>query len=164
ITSEWKESDGQLETSYTNHDFVRQFIYRLLHSTSPATYANGRISFEITLGPGERWHACCYYVFVLGSLVREPQRGCHPDDEIEVDVLQRRWQEQATALTSTNEDLYRLYRQSVEDMGALRLHDQDMASDLWLPAAGVPWFVTIFGRDSLIASLQNMIVFPRFSR
>jgi glycogen debranching enzyme len=163
ITTEWNEAEGRLETSYTNRDFVRKFIYRLLHSASPATYANGRISFEIALQPGERWHACCYYIFVLGSLVREPQRGCTPEDEIGFDMLQRHWLEQATALTSVNEDLYRLYRQSVEDMGALRLHDHDMASDQWLPAAGVPWFVTIFGRDSLIASLQNMIVFPRFA-
>jgi hypothetical protein len=38
------------------------------------------------------------------------------------------------------------------------MHDHDSADDQWLPAAGVPWFVTIFGRDSLIVSLQNMIV------
>src|SRR5262249_56757094 len=57
-----------------------------------------------------------------------------------------------------------LYRQSVEDMGPLRLHDRDDASDTWLPAAGVPWFVAIFGRDSLIASLQNMMVHAGFAR
>src|SRR5262249_24317947 len=28
----------------------------------------------------------------------------------------------------------------------------------------VPWFVSVFGRDSLIASLQNIIVFPDFAR
>src|SRR5204863_297668 len=55
-------------------------------------------------------------------------------------------------------------RQSVEDMGALRLHDQDFAPDVWLAAAGVPWFVAVFGRDSLIVSLQNMIVYPGFAR
>lgn len=61
----------------------------------------------------------------------------------------------ATALTSANEDIYRLYRQSIEDMCALRLHDQDMAHDVWVPAAGAPWFVTVVGRDSLIVSLQH---------
>ena len=29
---------------------------------------------------------------------------------------------------------------------------------------GVPWFVTLFGRDSLIAALQNMIINPAFAR
>jgi glycogen debranching enzyme len=81
-----------------------------------------------------------------------------------VDELQRQWLHQATTLTSANEDVYRLYRQSVEDMGALRLYDHDFAPDVWVPAAGVPWFVTIFGRDSLIVSLQNMLVHAGFAR
>jgi glycogen debranching enzyme len=162
ITTKWADP-GQLETSYTNRDFSRRFIFQLEHSTTSASYANGRISFEIALQPGERWHSCGNYILVRDERVRRPQRGCAQDGETGFDILQRRWQEQATALTSANEDLYRLYRQSVEDMGALRLHDHDSASDMWMPAAGVPWFVTIFGRDSLIASLQNMIVFPRFA-
>ena len=31
------------------------------------------------------------------------------------------------------------------------------------PAAGLPWFVALFGRDSLIISLQNAIVHPEFA-
>src|SRR4029450_3593649 len=59
---------------------------------------------------------------------------------------------------------YRVYRQSVEDMAALRLpRDEDHPQEL-LAAAGVPWFVTVFGRDSLIVSLQNMMVYPDFAR
>jgi hypothetical protein len=30
----------------------------------------------------------------------------------------------------------------------------------FVPAAGVPWFVALFGRDSLIVSLQNALVYP----
>jgi glycogen debranching enzyme len=163
ITTEWNEASGQLETVYTNRDFTRRFIYRVKESTSPPAFANGRISFEITLQPGEEWHSCGDYVLVSDTRAREPLRGCSVDHQTGFDVQQRHWLEQATALTSANEDVYRLYRQSVEDMGALRLHDHDLTSGMWLPAAGVPWFVTIFGRDSLIASLQNMIVFPKFA-
>ena len=36
--------------------------------------------------------------------------------------------------------------------------------DVWVPAAGVPWYVALFGRDSLIASLQTMLVRPAFAR
>src|SRR5204862_3568981 len=35
--------------------------------------------------------------------------------------------------------------------------------ECWVPAAGVPWFVTVFGRDSLITSLQNLMVNARFA-
>jgi glycogen debranching enzyme len=35
---------------------------------------------------------------------------------------------------------------------------------VFMPAAGLPWFLAPFGRDSLIVSLQNMLVYPDFSR
>ena len=57
-----------------------------------------------------------------------------------------------------------MYRQAVEEMGALRIYDLDLSDEAWVPAAGVPWFVTLFGRDSLIVSLQNMSVAPGFAR
>jgi hypothetical protein len=33
-----------------------------------------------------------------------------------------------------------------------------------MPAAGLPWFVAPFGRDSLIVSLQNILIYPHFAR
>jgi len=166
--SDWDEQSGEMSTSYTNQDFMRRFTYRPFNSGSPARYANGRVSFEIELAPGASWHTCCDYILVEGTQIRAPSRECSaaaggPQNTRE-DELQRQWEREATKLTSANEDLYRLYRQSVEDMGALRIYDHDFAPDVWLPAAGVPWFVTIFGRDSLIVSLQNMLVHAGFAR
>ena len=74
------------------------------------------------------------------------------------------WKNSTTSLTSANEDIYRAFKQSVEDMAALRLPDQGDSPNEFLSAAGVPWFVAVFGRDSLIVSLQNMIVNPNFAR
>jgi glycogen debranching enzyme len=74
-----------------------------------------------------------------------------------------KWKEMTTSITTANEDIYRLFKQSVEDMAGLRLPRSE-AENEFVPAAGVPWFVSVFGRDSLIVSLQNMIVYPDFSR
>jgi glycogen debranching enzyme len=165
IVTAWAEKAGELRTFYSHRDFQRQFVYRVAQTASRPAYANGRISFAIELGPGATWHACAEYVLTHGARTRTPARNSHDEyASPEFDQLQREWLTQATALTSTNEDVYRLFRQSTEDMGALRLYDHDCAHDVWLPAAGVPWFVTIFGRDSLIASLQNMLINPTFAR
>jgi glycogen debranching enzyme len=165
IVTEWDENRQTLRTSYSNRDFERVFTYRLSDCGSPPVYANGRITFPILLESRASWHSCCEYMFGVQGRARRPLRRCyHLPSNTRVDELQRQWMSQATALTSANEDLYRLYRQSVEDIGALRLHDHDFAPDVWIPAAGVPWFVTIFGRDSLIVSLQNMLVYPGFAR
>ena len=161
IVTEWAAQQHELRTTYTNRDFQRTFVYGAREWGAPPRYANGRVVFEIELAPGATWHTCCHYVLAG----RRPVRGCYQEEPgTQADHLQRQWQERATQLTSANEDVYRLYRQSVEDMGALRLHDQDLAADVWLAAAGVPWFVAVFGRDSLIVSLQNMIVDPSFAR
>jgi glycogen debranching enzyme len=164
IVTRWRGDLGELETAYLNRDFDRSLIFRLLESTSPPDYANGRVTFDVQLPAGAAWHTCCDYVLVQGGSVPAPRRAHYERSGTDYDRLHREWLEVATKLTSANEDVYRLYRQSVEDMGALRLHDSDSASDSWLPAAGVPWFVAIFGRDSLVASLQNMIVHAGFAR
>jgi glycogen debranching enzyme len=164
IDTEWDAKHHELRTHYTHRDFRRTFIYRA-KSEPPPVYANGRLSFEIELQPGASWHSCCEYWLTQDAKTHAPARACLLDsDQTKFDSLHQEWMSQATALTSTNEDIYRLYRQSVEDMCALRLYDHDMAHDVWVPAAGVPWFVTLFGRDSLIASLQTMTVNAGFAR
>ncbi|MGZ4291999.1 MAG: amylo-alpha-1,6-glucosidase, partial [Gaiellaceae bacterium] len=45
------------------------------------------------------------------------------------------------------------YDRSTADLAALRLDDG-------VPAAGAPWFMTVFGRDSIIASLQTLLLGP----
>jgi len=163
IVSHWNDEAVEYTTTYTNGTFKRSLIYRLLNSSATPHYANGRVSFLVDIEPGEHWHSCCFYVLDDGVQSKEPLRLSHDGAATEADELQAQWQQNATHITTANEDCYRLYRQSVEDMGALRLHEHDLAPEVWMPAAGVPWFVTIFGRDSLIVSLQNMIVHAGFA-
>ncbi|TMA53786.1 MAG: amylo-alpha-1,6-glucosidase, partial [Deltaproteobacteria bacterium] len=163
IVTRWHPWRAELETSYTNRDFRRRLVYQLLNSGSSPGYANGRVTFELELAPGATWHTCCDYLLDRGEAVRAP-RGLYHDGAASENALHDRWLDVATKVTSANEDVYRAYRQSVEDMGALRLYDHDFGPDVWLPAAGVPWFVALFGRDALVASLQNMIVHPALAR
>ena len=67
-------------------------------------------------------------------------------------------------IRTSNEEFYRLYRQALEDMVALRLPITGTDHMAFLPAAGLPWFVAPFGRDSLIVSLQNLLIYPEFAR
>jgi len=161
----WNAAQSELATTYVNGDFQRRLLFHVDQSGSPAGFANGRVVFNVELAPGQQWHACINYILVEGQRVRRPADTCDPGAESgrELGRLQAEWRQQATKLTSANEDVYRAFTQSVEDMGALRMHGQDLARHVWVPAAGVPWYVALFGRDSLIASLQNMIVQAPFA-
>jgi glycogen debranching enzyme len=167
ITTAWDAERSELSTTYKNQDFERSLVYRLTNPGSPASFSNGpnKIAFDVTLQPGEAWHCCAGYVLSDGERIREPPITCSGSDRSarELGRLQAEWLSNATLLTSANEDVYRAYLRSVKDMGALRMHEQDMSEDAWVPAAGVPWYVALFGRDSLIASLQTMLVQPAFA-
>ena len=49
-------------------------------------------------------------------------------------------------------------------MAALRLPIAGTDHKVFLPAAGLPWFVARFGRGSLIVSIQNILIYPDFAR
>ena len=163
IDTVWERQQHELQVSYSHRDFRRCIIYRVRKCRTTPEYANGRVSFEVEIPAGGAWHVCGDYV-LQDDRVQQPMRNC---EQIilgsDLDERQERWLNRATRVRTSNEDLYRFYRQSLEDMGALRLYEHDLGPDLWLSAAGVPWFVTLFGRDSLIVSLQNMLVDPTFA-
>jgi glycogen debranching enzyme len=165
IETEWKSDSQQLITCYRHDDFRRSLIVRMEHCTSKAVYGNGRLNFEVDLPPGAAWHACCKYEILEGDRLRGAPRECaHALHRSKTARNLSHWKQVTTQITTSNEDFYRLYRQSVEDMAALRLPRDDEQQQEMLAAAGVPWFVSVFGRDSLIVSLQNLIVFPDFAR
>ncbi|WP_029214566.1 glycogen debranching N-terminal domain-containing protein [Kallotenue papyrolyticum] len=165
IETVWHPHSNVLRTTYRNGTFQRSLAYQARNYDSPPRYANGRITYDVALNPGERWHACGFYILHDNHRTYFPVTACYETAlSHDLDEEQRVWRETVTQLTTSNEEVYRFYRQSIEDLGALRLYEHDMAPDLWLPAAGVPKFVTIFGRDSLIVSLQTMLAHARFAR
>src|SRR6266542_1045971 len=130
-------------------------------------YSNGRIVFLVDLEPRGDWHTCCHHEFVGEEKASRTHHLCvhmlrHAKSHIERGLSE--WKKVTTSVTSSNEDVYRMFRQSVEDMAALRLPQTGKEKNEFIPAAGVPWFVTVFGRDSLIVSLQNLMVYPDFAR
>src|SRR6185437_3809380 len=55
------------------------------------------------------------------------------------------------------------WNQAVNDLEALRLEDPTFERGVFIPAAGVPWFVTLFGRDALIVAMHGISGVPDFA-
>jgi glycogen debranching enzyme len=165
IDTQWSYERQELMNCYVHEDFQRSVVLRIEGGEVKARYANGRITFPIDLEPGGSWHTCCLFLLNEGKHAGAVPRICIGGlDKSKSAEHLAQWKEVTTSITTSNEDFYRLYHQSVEDMAALRLKYGEEHKQELLIAAGVPWFVTIFGRDSLIVSLQNMIVHPEFAR
>ena len=74
------------------------------------------------------------------------------------------WLERIPRFEATSALLTSVVRQSVVDLAALRITGDLLGESYVLPAAGLPWFMTLFGRDTLITSLQTVWVGPGLAR
>ncbi|WP_045838002.1 glycogen debranching N-terminal domain-containing protein [Hyphomicrobium sp. 99] len=164
ITTVWSGKRQILRITYRNKDFCREVLVRTGGGDgAPAVNANGRLSFEIALKPGEAWHRCLIYELMDGERrIRAPRECAHASKYSKHAVEMDDWQRRVLKITTSNEEFYRCYNQGVLDMAALRLPLNGTDRMVFVPAAGLPWFVALFGRDTLIVSLQTMIVYPEF--
>jgi glycogen debranching enzyme len=165
IITSWSAKRETLRVTYRNKDFCREVIIRTgVGDGRPTVYANGRLSFDIALKPGQAWHRCLIYDLVDGSKrFRAPKECIHSSFRSDHSRDMDAWQRTVLKIETSNEEFYRCYNQGVQDMAALRLPLQGTDRMVFVPAAGLPWFVALFGRDTLIVSLQTMIVYPEFA-
>jgi glycogen debranching enzyme len=76
-----------------------------------------------------------------------------------------RWQDQVPEFESDWDLLEAVFRQSVTDLAALRITGRvpGLRTEVALPAAGLPWFMTLFGRDTLLTAAFSIWVGPELA-
>jgi glycogen debranching enzyme len=152
--------DCTLTLSYARADFRRSIA---ISASSPAVVTREGFAYTLRLAPGERWSTTFTITpYAAQSGVsfaqREPraplaQLSASKSTELE------EWLALAPVLQARDTALEHTYRASLSDLGALRLHP-DLLEGATLPAAGLPWFMALFGRDSLITSFQALPYLP----
>jgi glycogen debranching enzyme len=74
------------------------------------------------------------------------------------------WREQMARLESDSHDIELIYGVSKKDLAALRIPTRAGDEKAILPAAGLPWFLTLFGRDTIITAYQTLTIGPSLAR
>jgi glycogen debranching enzyme len=88
-----------------------------------------------------------------------PQRMHRP----EMPVSLEQWLAAAPKMDTDWYELRQVYRRSLIDLAAMRFYPESVP-DASLPAAGLPWFMALFGRDSLLTSYQAIPFVPELAR
>jgi glycogen debranching enzyme len=161
INARWFRSNRELRTTYINREFVRELVVRADRSDSPPQFANGRFVFVAVVAPKGVWHTCLRWLPLTHSKRRPTTLPCHtvagPRPDQFVPRLHR------VHLETPNHTVKRAWDQAQLDMDSLQLEDPTFERGVFIPAAGVPWFVTLFGRDSLVVSMQGISGYPEFA-
>jgi glycogen debranching enzyme len=163
MISSWSEDDQTLLQLYRHGEFLRGVSLRFRSNASKPSFANGKVTFPVVLSPRGRWHTCVLYELLDGDDRFPAPQACPNRDGAHVARYLADERRKVARVRSPVSDFNRVATQAVEDIVALRLNVPGTAGAP-IPAAGVPWFLSVFGRDSIIASLQYQIIDPEFSR
>jgi len=125
--------------------------------SQPARWEDGALIWQLDLAPGERWSTCLEVAVLVGGAELDLRFRCHSDDE-EALPLQRlvQWRAAMPKVTTDDDALAQVVEQTRADLGALRIFDPEHP-DLPVLAAGAPWFMTVFGRDSLLTAWMTLL-------
>ncbi len=116
------------------------------------------LRWTVHIEPGAVWHTCLQLIVCTSDREIEPSHRCGSVIEEAVPVRRLRlWRESTAQIETDHRDLARAVDRSIEDLGSLRIFDPDH-TDRVVVAAGAPWFMTLFGRDSLLTSWMALLV------
>jgi glycogen debranching enzyme len=136
------------------------FATLLTFSPTPVFTADGA-RYELVLAPHARWELTMEISFPTnGGEVVHPAPNFGTELEHVRESL-RAWKLRVPRLTTEALDLSQSYHRSLADLASLRIRGHDGIEEL--PAAGMPWFMTVFGRDTLITSLQTLLYGPELA-
>jgi glycogen debranching enzyme len=145
-----------LVLGYKRDTFTRE---TRISSSMPAVMDEGGLTFSIRIGGHEEWTTDLSVVTANAAWGERRHRTRYsrgekkgrPDFGRDLE----RWLADAPTLQCDWDSLVTTYRRSLVDLAALRFTTQTMPNHA-LPAAGLPWFMTMFGRDSILTSLQAL--------
>jgi len=144
---------GSLRLGYRRETYQRE---TLISSSVPARIVDDGLQFSVHLEPQTRWTTNLDVSAVTGHMVRGGVTRARRQ-ELSVDD----WVASAPRLISSWEPLSAIYLRSLIDLAALRFTTSVTPGAL--PAAGLPWFMALFGRDSLITSFQALPFLPELA-
>ncbi|WP_405093396.1 amylo-alpha-1,6-glucosidase [Micromonospora sp. NBC_01392] len=152
----------ELRIRYQRGRFTRE---TRVSSTAPVEVDQRGMTFRIRVDPNGAWHTDLHVRMIIqGAGERDlradieahrkrVRQGMHDDLD--------RWRDQAPQLVAERQPLAAAYRQALTDLAALRYTPLAYAERV--PVGGLPWAMTLYGRDALITCLETLPFTPELT-
>ena len=148
---------------YTNKTFTAET--RIEMSAAANRIDADGFTWTIDLPARGRWTCELHVPLSLGPLELQPMHAGfgdvfapEGDDPVEA------WLARLPRLESDSHLLGEVVDRSARDLIALRIDVKYRNETIRLPAAGLPWFLTLFGRDTLLSAYQTVAFGPGLAR
>jgi len=148
--------EDHVELAYTGVDDIERTT-TLVFSPAPDQLAKDHASYDLTLAPGGEAQIAVTITPTESRTPSSRRRSAHPQTSPAalkkwLERSEEIWLSHSATVRGSNPLFDRVFRQALLDLRSLRSRLQ---GDQYF-AAGVPWFVTLFGRDAATAALQTL--------
>jgi glycogen debranching enzyme len=131
-------------------------------SPPPDSVHEGTLTWQLDIPRDARQSICIEIAGGVGDEEIVPRVHCGKPDEQEPARLLANWEAHVPAVSTADWRLSSAMARTAQDIGTLRLSDPDHPDDVII-AAGVPWYMTLFGRDALLTAYMCLMVDPRIA-
>ncbi len=134
-----------------------------IDAAEPAEWRADGPVFRVAIPPHGSWRTCIDVTAVVHTQEAPRPTYAHHRGDLHSEFGQdvSRWERAVPKLVCSWQPLERTYERSLIDLSALRFPTP--ITPVALPAAGLPWFMAVFGRDSIITSYQALPFVPELA-
>jgi glycogen debranching enzyme len=155
--------DGALTFAYDGADGIRRHL-AVHFFPAPETTEEATAHFRVSLGARGEQQFRIALVLAENALKDGPKTTERPEPDLArvaaaMHHSATKWLESQTAIHTDSQAVNRVLDRSLRDLRVLR----SRLKGHYFFAAGVPWYVTLFGRDSLISALQTLAYEPEIA-
>ena len=156
-------ADGRLVLGYERETYKRE---TWIEATAPAAIDEHGLTFAAHVEPHGEWTTDLHVITASGGLGFHLDRTKYERNAKKARPIMEhsleKWVGDAPRLECDWAWLKTTYQRSLVDLAALRFEPVAFPGQS-LPAAGLPWFMTMFGRDSIFTSLQTLPFTPELA-
>ena len=128
--------------------------------SEPARLVGSTATFEVIVPSRAEWTVCLQVTPVMDNGPIKPRYVCgQPVGHAKPGERLAKWRREVPMVQTDHAGLSQSVARSAEDLGALRIFDPDFP-ERTVVAAGAPWFMTLFGRDSLLTAWMALLADP----
>jgi glycogen debranching enzyme len=159
------ESRGEHAIQHTDHELhlTRRWQGHSREAVITATGASvspDALTFRVVVTAHGQWSTSIHVLPVIDGIRPAPT---FPEDQPVTGTLpavrRTAWREETPTVTVPNLIVQNILRTSGRDLEALRIHDPADPEAVAV-AAGAPWFMALFGRDSILTALMTLSINP----
>lgn len=130
---------------------------------SGAKVSDEGLTFQITIPARSQWSTSIIALpLVNGEGPHDPFTETTPLHHTPSVRRHAAWEEHVPRIAVTDANVEEVLERSQRDLGSLRIFDPAHPGRAAV-AAGAPWFMALFGRDSLLASYMSLMVDPNLA-